>query len=427
MQNHLIRLSMLAGLMVLLAPSTYVLAQPAATSQSTASSKPVVEHLTATVSAVKGLVQYRQSPDQPWQPCRVGMVLNEGAEFRNGPRSNVQLLLPPKQTVTLDRFGSMTLLEAVKSSGKFSTDVGLKRGRIRYNIKAPGIEHESTVSSPNGTLAVRDTSFAVDDERPFPPEAYRLSGTVEFSTAKRTISIGGGAAGNVKAVGDQNPSDTSLSQAVVDPSFAFARTPAESALVANVLSRGAVLTESNPKRIAVVSGGFPPTDQQLPHTLPGDLNFVARWDGNANLDLGLVSLASAETLYPATGLNTSKTGGIIPFDDIGGPNGGIELAFWKNQYPKGLYQLVLFDVSGVPVNYKLDVFEHGTQDTLFSSAVGTGGGSQTLTGTISSGQVVAGIVQVGGGTLLPSSTAVKKINSRSPSPVSKPAISAAHR
>jgi len=83
------------------------------------------------------------------------------------------------------------------------------------------------------------------------------------------------------------------------------------------------------------------------------------------LDLGLINLAKGETLYPATGLNTSPSGGIIPFNNIGGPQGGIELAYWRNNFPKGLYEFIINGVSGVPVNYKIDVFENGTRDALF--------------------------------------------------------------
>ena len=303
------------------------------------------DHLTGTVTAFKGLVRYRNTPDQPWAMCKVGLTVAEGAEFQTGLHSNVQLLVPPQQTITLDRMGSMTLLEAVKQNGKYTTDVGMKHGRVRYNIEAPGIEHESTVSTPNGTLAVRDTEFYASDERPFPPEAGRLSGTVEFTTAKKTISIGGTIAGSVKAVGDQDPANSSLSAAVVDPSIQLARTPSEQPLVANLLSRGAVFSTQTTKVIPVVSGGFPPTDDQLQKTLPGNLDFVLRWNTNVNLDLAVVVLAKGETLYPATGLNNSRSGGIIPFNDIGGPHGGIELAYWNKSFPVGYYEVVVNDLS----------------------------------------------------------------------------------
>ncbi len=380
-----------------------LIAGPDATNPSTeaTTTAPTPTHLSATVTGVKGLVQYREGADAAWQPCKVGLTLNEGAEFQTGPRSNVQLLVAPQQTITLDRLGSMTLLEAVQQAGKFKTNVGLKHGRVRYQIEAAGIEHESTVSSPNGTLAVRDTSFAVDDEQPFPPEAYRLSGTVEFTTAKRQISIGGNQLGHVKAVGDQDPANTQLSLAVVDPSAALSRSSAETPLVSNLLSRSAVLTETQIKGIPTVSGGYPPSDTALPNAVPGDLDFVLRWDGPANLNLGLINLAKGETLYPVTSLNTSPSGGIIPFNDIGGPHGGIELAYWEGAYAKGIYQMVVYNASGVPVTYKLGVLEHKQHDPIFTSTTAGSQGVSILTGTISQGQVVAGIVEVGGGSIVP--------------------------
>jgi hypothetical protein len=161
------------------------------------------------------------------------------------------------------------------------------------------------------------------------------------------------------------------------------------------------LTETQNKDLPIVSGGYPPSDAKLPSTLPGDLDFVVRWDGNAHLDLGLINLAKGETLYTATGLNFSRSGGFIPYEDIGGPHGGIDICYWEGGFAKGIYQVVVYDVSGVPVNYKIDVLEHKQPDTILSStAIGTQG-TDTLTGTISKGQVVAGIVEVGGGSLLP--------------------------
>jgi hypothetical protein len=362
---------------------------PAATSESTG------QHLTAKVTTVVGQVQYRTSADDNWKPCTVGLVLSEGAEFRTGVRSSVSFVIPPQQTITLDRLGVIKLLEAVQQKGKYTTDMGMKYGRTRYDIEAPGVEHESTVRSPNGTLAVRDTKFAVDDERPFPPEAYRLSGTVDFSTAKRTISMGGAIPGPVKAVGDQNPADTSLTAAVVDPSSSVARTPAEASLVASVLSRGATLTETNPKLIPIVSGQTPPSETEIEKNLPGTLTFVLFWTGNANLDLRL-DIQNGEQLYPATPLNTTPSGGLIPYNDIGGPNGGIEYAFWKNSFPKTRYFVIVNDLSGAPTNFTAEVFEHGTMDS-FTMTDTAPAGATTFTGTITAGNNKLGVVDVGAG------------------------------
>ena len=359
-------------------------------------SETAAQHLTATVTTVVGQVQYRKTANEPWKPATVGLVLGEGAEFRTGIRSSVKFEIPPHQTITLDRLGVIKVLEAVQQNGKYTTDMGMKYGRTRYDIEAAGVEHESTVRSPNGTLAVRDTDFAVDDERPFPPEAYRLSGTVDFSTAKRTISIGGAIPGNVKAVGDQNPADTSLTSAVVDPSSSSARTPAEASLVASVLSRGATLTENNPKLIPVVSGQTPPTESEIEKSLPGNLTFVLFWTGNANLDLRVEVQNTGEELYPATPLNTTRSGGTIPYNDIGGPTGGIEYAYWKNSFPSGLYFLIVNDLSGVPTNFTAEVFNHGTM-VPFSTTDFAINGAPTFTGTITAGDSKVGQVNPSAG------------------------------
>ncbi|MCE9589011.1 MAG: hypothetical protein K8S99_00625, partial [Planctomycetes bacterium] len=105
--------------------------------------------LTATVTGVEGKVQVRDGEDQPWKPVVVGMVVSQGAEFRTGPRSAVRFVIPPDQTITLDRLGIVKVLQAVRESGRVKTDVGMKYGRTRYDIEGAGIDHSSTIRSPS--------------------------------------------------------------------------------------------------------------------------------------------------------------------------------------------------------------------------------------------------------------------------------------
>src|SRR5437588_10982762 len=105
---------------------TLCLAQP--------TSAPVA--LTATITAIEGIVQVRQSEDAPWQKATVGMKLGEGAEFRTGPRSAVRFEIPPDQIVTLDRLGTVKLIEAIQRSDSVKTDLGMKYGRVRYDVEA---------------------------------------------------------------------------------------------------------------------------------------------------------------------------------------------------------------------------------------------------------------------------------------------------
>jgi len=353
-------------------------------------------HMQVTVSSVRGLVQYRDDENSPWRTCTVGLVLGEGAEFRTGTHSGVQFTLPPNQTITLDRLGTMKVLRAIQENGAYHTDVGMEYGRTHYEVQAAGIEHESTVRTPNSTLAVRGTDLIVMDQRPFPPQAVHFEGLAEWQTAKRKQVL---SSGHSEVIGDQAAADTALLLIVVDPNIAFARTVNEVPLVANLLSRGAVFQVDQTKGIPIVRGGTPPTDAQLPSLLPGRLDFVLRWDGPANLDLVVGNLAgTGEAMYPATGANTTKSGGTIPFDHQGGKKGGIEIGFWNNGFPNGvLYPVGVTAVSGSTVNWQIDAFLDGAHVNLLDPA--TQQVVTTLHGSISPGLQEGGIAAIG--TLLP--------------------------
>jgi hypothetical protein len=119
--------------------------------------------LNVVITRVKGLVDMRQRPNNPWQRPKVGQQIGVGAELRTGPHSAVRFKIGPTQTVTLDRMGTVVVLEAIRRQvGKIKTDVGLKYGRTRYNVEAGGVEHESTIHSPGATLAVRGTLMGLD-------------------------------------------------------------------------------------------------------------------------------------------------------------------------------------------------------------------------------------------------------------------------
>src|SRR5690349_628738 len=79
--------------------------------------------LKVTVVDVTGAVQVRTADDAPWQAAKVGMVVDEGAEFRTGPRSSVRCTIPPDQSFTLDRLGTVKVLTALKKGDKLKTDM----------------------------------------------------------------------------------------------------------------------------------------------------------------------------------------------------------------------------------------------------------------------------------------------------------------
>src|SRR5437763_1541300 len=181
---------------VLFAAASISFAQTAPSAAPAAPGAPgSTDHLKATVTGVEGLVQVRAAEDQPWQKATVGMEVGENAEFRTGPKSAVRFTIPPDQTITLDRLGTVKVLQAVLENGKLKTKLGMRYGRTRYDIEAAGREHESTISSPSSTLAVRGTKVSLYDQRPFAPQAVSLTGRAQFKDAKKRVAFGGKGAG----------------------------------------------------------------------------------------------------------------------------------------------------------------------------------------------------------------------------------------
>jgi hypothetical protein len=136
---------------------------PSPTTHPVEGSKPptlAVERVKARILGVEGLVQVRHSADRPWQRCDVGMVLEEGADFRVAPRSAVRFRVGPDETITLDRAGICTLLRAVKESKESRRprpDVELIPGRLHYDIPGP-IRHDRHWSEHIGPLSTRAIS-----------------------------------------------------------------------------------------------------------------------------------------------------------------------------------------------------------------------------------------------------------------------------
>jgi hypothetical protein len=377
---------------------------PAATAPATGQT---LQHLKGKVTMVEPLAQMRASSTDKWGPCTVGAEVSEGTEFRTGPKGRIQFQLPPDQTAVIERLTTCTLLQAVQRGGKVTTDLGM-RGKVSYQIEAAGLEHDSTVRTPNSTLAVRGTKIIAYDQRPFPPEAVSLTGRVQFSTFKRQTTFGRAGGSRVVATADRNPAEQSLYGSVVDPTIALARMPEEQPFVASLLSSGAVFTLDNTKTLPIVRGGVPPSsDAQLQPFLVGRLNFVLRWTGNTNLDLLVGNQAGAggagEVLYPAVGLNTTPSGGKIPFDHQGGPKGGIEIAYWQNTFPSGAYPVSAEYTSGATTPFTIDVFKDGKRVPQFvpSANGGQGGNVTTLAGTAGPGiSAPGGIATLGSDTTI---------------------------
>ena len=330
------------------------------------------EKLIATVTGVEGLVRVSVSGNEDdWQPATVGMQVGENASFRTGLRSAVRFVIPPDHTITLDRLGTVKVLQAVNDNGVIRTQMGMKYGRTRYSIEAAGREHESSIVSPSATLAVRGTDFSSFDQRPFPAQGVRLrGGQMEFRDRKKRIFIGQNRGKTKIDVNSPNAASLALHQAVEDPGARLARTPAEDKLVASLLSSGATVEFDYDKGIRVVRGGQPPrTDAELVPTLPGALNFVLRWTAaGTDLNLGVFTAGDrtplGEGIYPVGGANITPDGGVIAFDHRGGKNGGIEVGSWPAGFPAQPYTFGSVHISGPNSPATIDVFMNGERVTF---------------------------------------------------------------
>lgn len=360
-------LSILLTAVLSISSSSFALQQTQPAAPDVPSSAPTtngsVQALKVTVTAVEGIVQVRTGSDQPWQRAIVGMELNQDAEFRTAPRSAVQFKIPPDQTITLDRLGTVKVLEAIDDNGKLKTKLGMKYGRTRYDIESAGQEHEASIASPSSTLAIRGTKVSLYDQRPFVSVATSLTGRAEFRDARKTIAFGNKGAGTTKVdTQTGNSAQYALDKSIVDPSIARARTASEAGLIAAVFSTGATVDYDFQKGIRVVTGGRPLTDTQLLPVLPDALDFVLRWTGaGTDLNLGVISPGTTgnRLVYPVGGLNILPNGGSIAYDDRGGPHGGMEIASFPKNFPEGLYRVGSVLVSGPNSPATLEVFLNG--------------------------------------------------------------------
>ena len=358
-------------------PSTAVVGAPAmAASQPGPGS---VVSMQVNVTAVKGLVQVRDGADQPWHAAVVNMILSEGAELRTGPHSSVTCVIPPDQTFTLDRLGTVRVQDAFRQGDKVKTDLIMKYGRTHYDIQSAGLQHQSTITSPSSTLAVRGTDVVLSDEVPFDPYAISFTGHALYSSFRHsTVSVGskGGRYAKVTS-GQDGAAQAAVQQTVVDPQYAAALTSSDKEFISAEVARGAVVNFPTNGAIPTVSGGRPQFDSELPGGLPGTLDFVLRWTGNANLNIEvgvdpgdplqniLNGFQKVEFLYPQAGLNNSASGGHIPYDDLGGPTGGEEIAYWLGPHPTGLYGIGAQSISGSATSFTFNVYENGQPLEMF--------------------------------------------------------------
>ncbi len=333
------------------------------------------EHLSATITAVKGLVEVRDNDEQPWRKATVGMVVGIGAEFRTGPRSGVVFRIPPDQVVTVDRLGVVKILEAMRGK-TIHTDLGMKYGRVKYETEAAGLEHESTIRSPSNALAIRGCNGSLfEDAFDSWVELYEGQGWAH-NRYDYNMPMGTGehdSYGNGLKLGSNDESSAQHSLLLTTNFGAGSNTlgGGEANLFGN-------FTNYNNTNTGLQSGlrtfRTGPSGSNGGGTLPSDtsngvLSFNLSWTGDnstgvvPDLDL-FVMTPKGETLVPGSQAVTTASGAIVSKNNHGhGDVPYFESVTWDKSYTIGkyLYGVEYKDKNADPGIYTLNVLLNGTK------------------------------------------------------------------
>ena len=111
--------------------------------------------------AVTGKVEYKL-PGGNWQTAQVGVEVPTGAHISTGFNSGASLEIE-SAVLRIRSLTRMSIDELVKREGVISTNMNLRVGRIKAEVKGvEGLRSEFKVTSPLSTAAVRGTIF--DDD-----------------------------------------------------------------------------------------------------------------------------------------------------------------------------------------------------------------------------------------------------------------------
>lgn len=387
MTHHLQRIALcILGVLVIRGVALAQESAPVAETPA-AEAAPDVQALPVIVVAVQGQVQVRDGQDQPWRDAAVDMRVTQGAEFRTGLRSAVQLRIPPDQIITLDRLGTLTVLQAVRQQqgNQTTTDLGLKYGRTRYQIEAADQLHNSTIRTASATLAVRGSDIVVDDTvLGFSAQLQSEHGVVtRFKELNLSSSFG--QRGKVEVTGERwQAANQARHTASVDPVGRFAvQTFTEQELqdidtgVGGFAYRGVAELQRQFNALGGTGVGVPEVDGPLIFTTSWfSSDFVSPSDIDMSLDI------------PGLGKLTSSVGslGDIPNqyvhsgNDLGLAGGGSESVTAALSFLGGSHSINIVNNSAVQTQVFVTVERGPLADLIFNtSAVLEPSQSQTFT------------------------------------------------
>jgi hypothetical protein len=332
--------------------------------------------LKAVISSVKGVVQVRVAEDQPWQPARQGMVLGQGAEFRTGLRSAVQFVIEPDQVITLDRLGTMKVLQAFQDHNKVTTDLGVKYGRARYDIQNADLEHQSTIRSPGSTLAIRGTDVTYEDQVPWVPSAVSRHGRAEFRSFNKNFMPFGGTRHTVVAADKNGPAQQAITTTRIDPRTAFAgRSANEENLLLTLQSGGGIDSQGQQALQSLAKyNGFAPAFIGVP-TVPGPLEIDLFWQSTltapnaTSVDLQVTDPKGKTASIANPVIGTGSAMATYTGDNKGLTGSGEESVVWPLFFPAGKYKVKAISRSGDPAQIFITAYQGQNANAIVTYGV----------------------------------------------------------
>jgi hypothetical protein len=114
-----------------------------------------------TVRAIKvtGTVMIRGGDEQPWRKIENDQTLAVGDEIRTGVRGGLVMEMGPNAIVNVDRLSEVVIgrLEHDRQTNTIRTLLGVKHGKVEFDVKRVGFDNDFRIASPSDVIAVRGT------------------------------------------------------------------------------------------------------------------------------------------------------------------------------------------------------------------------------------------------------------------------------
>jgi hypothetical protein len=118
--------------------------------------------LQAIFLEVDGKVRWRADEKSDWREAKVNDLVGEGAEVRTGLRSRAALRVGRNATILVDAGTSFQIPQLEQDGQTLRTLASVKTGRVDFKVDKVGFSNDFKVATPQTTLSVRGTGFAVN-------------------------------------------------------------------------------------------------------------------------------------------------------------------------------------------------------------------------------------------------------------------------